>query len=244
MRRSRSFEEKRRNYDLEAAAYRAKELVRSMKGLCFTDNLITGFEEPSMNELDLFLGYANDVNTIMNYKEGFAWFEKFMTSWIESKDKIRDVYEESNFRLNVMTKMLYGELIVRGASVVRGGSSNGTFDTDSVISGYLEEAQILDWYIRILLDSRNMPVFPANDADGTPNYIPKNCYFMMGDNRFNSLDFRHAAGTFEADLTKDDKLSVTYSSQMDPHYVDRKLIIGKPIYRFWPLTRRGAVQPR
>ena len=238
------FEEKRRNYDLDTAAFRAKELVRSMKGLCFTDNLITGFEEPSMNELDLFLGYANDVNTIMNYKEGFAWFEKFMTSWIESKDKIRDVYEESNFRLNVMTKMLYGELIVRGASVVRGGSSNGTFDSDSVIAGYLEEAQILDWYVRLLLDSRNMPVFPANDADGTPNYIPKNCYFMMGDNRFNSLDFRHSAQPFETVLCKDDKLSVTYNSQMDPHYVDTKLIIGKPVYRFWPLTRRGSVQPK
>ena len=67
---------------------------------------------------------------------------------------------------------------------------------------------------------------------------------MMGDNRFNSLDFRHAANEFESVLTKEDPLSVTYSSQMDPHYVDKKLIIGKPSYRFWPGNRRGTVQPR
>ena len=237
------FEEKRRNYDLDAAAYRAKELVRNMKGYAFTDNLISGFEEPSINELDLFLNYEKDTPMIMNTKEGLEWFERFVTSWIDSKDKARDIYQESNFRLNVMTKMLYAEIVVRAASIIRSGSSYSNFNADTVIAEYMEQAQILDWYVRGLLDSRNMPVFPANDSDGTPNYIPKNCYFMMGDNRFNSLDFRHSAEPFETVLCTEDKLSVTYSSQMEPHYVDRKLIIGKPTYRFWPVTRRGSVQP-
>lgn len=237
------FEEKRRNYDLDAAAYRAKELVRNMKGYAFTDNLISGFEEPSINELDLFLNYEKDTPMIMNTKEGLEWFERFVTSWIDSKDKVRDIYSESNFRLNVMTKMLYAEIVVRAASIIRSGSSYSNFNADTVIAEYMEQAQILDWYVRGLLDSRNMPVFPANDSDGTPNYIPKNCYFMMGDNRFNSLDFRHSAEPFETVLCTEDKLSVTYSSQMEPHYVDRKLIIGKPGYRFWPVTRRGSVQP-
>ena len=89
-----------------------------------------------------------------------------------------------------------------------------------------------------------MPVFPANNEAGEAQYIPKDCYFMMGDNRFNSLDFRHSADEFEAALTSDDPISVTYTSQMDPHYVNKRLIIGKPSYRFWPTTRRGSVQPR
>ena len=238
------FEEKRRSYDLEAAAYRAKELVRSMKGLAYTDNLLQGFETPSKNELDLFISYAKDTINIMNSKEGLAWFEGFLTSWIDSKDKTRDIYSESNFRLNVMTKLLYGELVVRSANLIRSGNTNVSYESDSVIADYMQQAQILDWYVRALLDARNMPVFPANDADGNPSYIPQNCYFMMGDNRFNSLDFRHAANEFEAPLTKEDPDSVTYTSQMDPHYVDQKLIIGKPGYRFWPVTRRGAVQPK
>ena len=239
------FEEKRRNYDLDAQAVRAKELVRSMKGLVFTDNLLDNFEAPSsLDEYDLFMGFADITRMILNTKDGIKWFEQFLTSWITAKDKARDVYSESNFRLDVMTKMLYGELVVRAGYIMRNNTSLSTFESDQVIAELMEQVQILDWYVRGLLDSRNMPIFPANLADGTPQYIPENCYFMMGDNRFNSLDFRHSDGETEKALTPDDSMSVTYSSMMDPHYVDRKLIIGKPIYRFWPVTRRGTIQPR
>ncbi len=239
------FEEKRRDYDLDVQAVRAKELVRNLKGLVFTENLLGNFEAPSsVNEYNLFMGFADVTRMILNTNDGLKWFEQFITSWIPSKDKPRDVYSESNFRLNVMTKMLYGELIVRAAYIMRNNTSLSSFESDQVIAELMEQVQILDWYVRALLDSRNMPVFPANLADGTPQYIPENCYFMMGDNRFNSLDFRHSDKDTEKALTQDDSMSVTYSSMMDPHYVDRKLIIGKPIYRFWPLTRRGTIQPR
>ena len=238
------FEEKRRNYDLNTAAFRARELVRNMRSLSFTENLLKDFTPPSYDELNLFLNFENDARKIMNSKEGLEWLEKFLTSWIDSKDNVRDVYSESNFRMNVMAKLYYGELVVRVAQISRSNTSLTAIETDSVIQDIMEQVQIFDWYVRALLDCRNMPVFPANDADGTPNYIPENCYFMMGDNRFNSLDFRHSAKEFDTALTKDDPLSVTYSSMMEPHYVDQKLIIGKPNYRFWPVTRRGTVQPR
>ena len=49
-------------------------------------------------------------------KEGGAeWFEKFLTSWIPSKNEIRDVYSESNYRLNVMTKITLGKIVVEYA---------------------------------------------------------------------------------------------------------------------------------
>ena len=239
------FEEKRRNYDLEAAAFRAKELVRNMKSYSFTENLMdTDFSDHSLDEFDLFMGFAEDTRLIMNSKQGLAWFEKFMTSWTDSKYKARDIYEESNYRLDVMTKMLYGEIVVRAAYLMRSNEGVSAMENDYVIADLMDQIQVLDWYIRGLLDARNMPVFPANDKDGTPNYIPENNYFMMGDNRFNSLDFRHSDKTFEKAITADDPYSITYSSMMDPHYVDKKLIIGKPGYRFWPAARRGTVQPR
>jgi len=143
-----------------------------------------------------------------------------------------------------MTKMYYGELVSRCVHLFKSNSTTDQISDDYVINDLLEEVQILDWYIRGLLDSRNMPIFPANDNNGNAQYIPQDCYFMMGDNRFNSLDFRHSADSFEAALTQDDPQSVTYESQMEPHYVDKKLIIGKPAYRFWPGNRRGTVQPR
>ena len=86
-----------------------------------------------------------------------------------------------------------------------------------------------------------MPVFPANDSEGNPQYIPANCYFMMGDNRFNSLDLRHSYEQKETALTKHDPLSVTYYSMMAPQYINKKYIVGKPVFRFWPLGRLGKV---
>ena len=242
-----NLEEKRRNYDLDSAAFRAKELVRSMGNLSFTSNTSGGFKEPdSLNEYDLFKGMAfiDTAREIMNTSEGLEWFKKFMTSWIDGKDNPRDMYAESNFRLNVMTKMYYGEMVVRSAQLIRSNLSMSDISKDQVIFDYTEEVMILDWYIRGLLDSRNMPVFPANNEQDEPQYIPDDCYFMMGDNRFNSLDFRHSNMPFEADLTKDDPLSLKYNSLMDPHYVNKRLIIGKPSYRFWPGIRRGFVQPK
>ena len=239
------FEETRRNYDLDTAAFRAKELVRTVKNLSYGTNNKGNFTAPdSINEYDLFKNeaYAKIAKNIMSSADAISWFEDFMTSWINSKDKNRDIYAESNFRLNVMTKMAYGELVTRCVQLYRSGSDD--ISNDYAINDLIEDVQILDWYIRGLLDSRNMPVFPANNEAGEAQYIPKDCYFMMGDNRFNSLDFRHSADEFEAALTSDDPISVTYTSQMDPHYVNKRLIIGKPSYRFWPTTRRGSVQPR
>ena len=78
-------------------------------------------------------------------------------------------------------------------------------------------------------------------ASGNPKYIPANCYFMMGDNRFNSLDLRHAYEHEEKALSSDDPLSVTYYSRMAPQYINKKYIVGKPVFRFWPLGRLGKV---
>ena len=241
------FEEKRRNYDLDSAAFRARELVRTVKNLSYATNSNISFTEPdSLNEYDLFMGmpYVDTAKQIMSSTKAIEWFERFMTSWIDSKDKQRDVYSESNYRLNVMTKMYYGELVARCVALFKNNTPESTIADDYVIEDILGDVQILDWYVRGLLDSRNMPVFPANNQQGEAQYIPEGCFFMMGDNRFNSLDFRHSAEEFETALTADDPMSVTYSSLMDPHYVSKRLIIGKPTYRFSPVSRRGLVQPR
>ena len=235
------FEEERRNYDMDAAEFQAYELARQFRNLCKVNKESGAFTKPDLYEGLLFRN-RNEIFKRMYMQEGGAdWFEKFMTSWIESKDQKRDLYAESNYRLNVMAKMLFGKMMLEYARFYTDGLEESKWDSQPVIKDLMEQVEGHFWYVQNLLDSRNMPVFPANDSMGNPQYIPNNCYFMMGDNRFNSLDLRHANDYSEAALTKSDPLSISYYSLMAPQYINKKYIIGKPVFRFWPVNRLGKV---
>jgi len=236
-----SFEEERRNYDLNVAAFKAEELARKFKQLAFTDNLVGKFEEPSLQIYTLFRNREEITRNLMCQEGGAEWFEDFITSWIPSKNNSRDMYAEANFKLNVMTKITFGEIVVKIAEFYINGVSATTWNSDVELQNSYKIAETLVWYIDYLMDERNMPVFPACDASGNPVYIPNNCYFMMGDNRFNSLDLRHSSDRFESELTKYDSKSVVYYSMIAPQYINKKYIVGKPIFRFWPLNRVGRV---
>ena len=235
------FEEKRRNYDLAAAEFQANELALQVKKLSSPVKKSAAFTKPSMAEYNLFNNADTLAKDILTKENGADWFESFITSWIPAKNEIRDLYAESNYRLNVMTKITLGKMIVEYARIISNGADQKSLADNTLLSELYDEAETLNWYIQILLDERNMPVFPANDSQGNPQYIPANCYFMMGDNRFNSLDLRHSYEQKETALTSDDSLSVTYYSMMAPQYINKKYIVGKPVFRFWPLGRLGKV---
>ncbi len=235
------FEEERRNYDLNIAAYQADELVRRFNNLSFEDAKNGKFTNPSMLEYSLFNNVQSIAIKLLGQEGGKDWFNTFMTSWIPAKDNSRDMYAEANFKLNVMAKITFGKMIVRIGELYNSSVSAQNWPNDEELYSYYENSEILTWYIQVLLDERNMPVFPANDSEGNPKYLPANCYFMMGDNRFNSLDLRHSNEEFVTQLTKDDPYSVNYVSMMQPQYINKKYIVGKPVFRFWPLNRVGRV---
>lgn len=235
------FEDERRQFDLNAASIRASEIVREITKYTDNNNLPGDFSAPDLWEYDLFINVQQIAANIIYKTGGIDWFEKFMTSWIENKNKARDYYQQSNFTLNVMTKLTFGEIVLRYAQLLNSGVSFSNLNSDEQIKSYFQKAETLNWYIQMLLDERNMPLFPENDSNGNPQYIPENCYFMMGDNRFNSLDLRHSYEQTLKPLCNDDKMSVTYYSMMSPQYINKKYIIGKPVFRFWPLDRLGKV---
>ena len=235
------FEEKRRNYDLNAAEFQAYELARQFRSLCKVNQDAGSFSKPELYEGNLFRN-KNDLFKRMYMQEGGAdWFENFMTSWVVSKNESRDLYAESNYRLNVMAKIIFGKMMVEYARFYSDGMDQAKWDSQPSVNELMQEIELHFWYVQTLLDSRNMPVFPANDSNGNPQYIPANCYFMMGDNRFNSLDLRHSYDYSEKALANADPLSITYYSIMAPQYINKKYIIGKPVFRFWPLGRLGKV---
>lgn len=233
-------EEERRNLNLQNAEFEALNIVNEIKNYQ-SQNKLTSFTSPSLFEYDLFNDAMNLSIKICNQENGIEWFTDFMTSWIGNKQNIRDMYEESNFRLNVMTKLTLGKIILQYAKLMNTQVESSLWSNDSELKLLFEKAQILHWYIQGLLDERNMPLFPANDENQNPQYIPKDCYFMMGDNRFNSLDLRHSYEQKIKPLTNGDDFSVQYYSMMSPQFINKKYIIGKPIFRFWPLNRFGGV---
>ena len=235
------YEEARRNYDLASAEFQAKELARQFYNLRVVNKDAGKFTAPELYEGILFRNRMEIFKNMYLQEGGAEWFEKFMTSWIPSKNDLRDYYSESNYRLNVMAKIIFGKMMVEYAKYYSDGFNQSQWDSQKVIKGLMDEIELHYWYVQNLLDSRNMPVFPANDAAGNPQYIPENCYFMMGDNRFNSLDLRHSYDYKETALAKTDPLSISYYSVMSPQYINKKYIIGKPVFRFWPLGRLGKV---
>lgn len=235
------YEEARRNYDLTSAEFQAKELARQFYNLRVVNKDAGKFTAPELYEGILFRNRMEILKNMYLQEGGAEWFEKFMTSWIASKNEVRDYYSESNYRLNVMAKIIFGKMMVEYAKYYSDGFDQNQWDSQEVIKDLMEEIELHYWYVQNLLDSRNMPVFPANDAAGNPQYIPENCYFMMGDNRFNSLDLRHSYDYKETALAKTDPLSISYYSIMSPQYINKKYIIGKPVFRFWPLGRLGKV---
>lgn len=234
------FEAERRSYDLAVAEFQAKELVTKFKKLSRNDVSGDVFSLKNLFEYNLFSDVMNITKNLMVQKNGTEWFEEFMLSWIDQKNTEKDMYSESNYKLNVMTKIVFGNLVVRYAELFTSGIPSSNWKSDIVLIENLTKAETLNWYIQFL-DERNMPVFPANDSKGDPQYIPNNCYFMMGDNRFNSLDLRHSMEQKIKPLSVYDSKSIEYYSMMEPQYINKKYIIGKPIYRFMPVTRRGKV---
>lgn len=235
-------EELRKTYDLDQAASRINSLKKEFSLI----NKNNSFVKPSNNIYELYNQVTKDplnfVNNIVNSKEGRDWYINFASSWENQRDVKKDIYQESNYRLNIMVKDYITKIILRYLQLSKVNQSEYLI-TDKETIDIQREFYKLAFYISIL-DQRNLSAFPESNPDGSANYIPKDCYFMMGDNRFNSLDLRHSFDSKETYLTKYDPSSVIYISNLNPQYVNKSLIVGKPQFRIFPFSRAGKVQKK
>lgn len=201
-------------------------------------NLIASFNS---KKDDLFERNEGFTNEILASSDGNQWFASFLTSWISGRaeEEKMNLYDKANFRLNVMIKVAFARLIVKNAELKLSGLSEMDWNGNEERNVLLYRLYQLSMYAT-LLDQRNMPAFPADAADGSAQYIPDDCYFMMGDNRFNSLDMRHSYSSWLKPLSVADKNSVCYYSNMKPQYVNKNKMLGTTAYRFWPASRRGV----
>ncbi len=141
-------------------------------------------------------------------------------------------YESFVIKLNALTKLK--SLILFNQILETGELKNG-----STINKELKALSIYTKGLELGLDSPmsffgqgNLPEYPA----GTDNYISENEYFVLGDNRYNSLDSRMGDLTYSVPLAPGDVFSENVIVSWEPHTIDSKYIHGKVKLILFPFT--------
>jgi signal peptidase I len=151
-------------------------------------------------------------------------------------------YEKGGRALNLLIKENLLSRAAREAELIASGAGFEALSKDDGLAALTKEGSELDYYVNGqyagLYDERNFPEFPAGD-----DYLGPQQYFAMGDNRYNSLDFRYRTGGFSIKgLDPADPASICYYSNADPFALDLKFIEGYALFRIWPLSRAGAIR--
>jgi len=232
-----SVESSRAALTLTSAAAQASSLVQRF------DRLKTGPETVvdvsglvSRNRRDVQSLYrANEELTrlLMTTNGGRRWFTAFMTDWLVDQERANP-FDEQSMRLNLLVKLNLGRLIVRNAELIQANATVQAFAEDSQRQNLLIEAQQYLFYLA-LHDQRNMPEFPAE----VDTFLGIGDFFLIGDNRFNSLDMRHSYDWTLRELDGRDPWTVLYRSNISPRSVNHDRILGTAALRFWPPSRVG-----
>jgi len=153
-----------------------------------------------------------------------------------------DAYVRGGRILNLLIKDNLLRRAAREAGLIAEGKAFDALTKDAALIALTKEGTELDYYLNGqyagLYDSRNFPQFPSGDA-----YLGNRQYFAMGDNRYNSLDFRYKSGNFSVKpLDSADPCSVLYYSNIDPFALDLRFIEGYALFRIWPPSRVGAIR--
>lgn len=150
-------------------------------------------------------------------------------------EKPADAYERGGRAFSALLKANLAARVERALELLPGGGLEA-LASDEVMARLGREAWELGVYFR-LYDSRNFPVFPSGDR-----YLGPDEYFAMGDNRYNSLDFRYDDRTEDRVLDPADGSGIHYRSAVAPFALKREFIEGKASFILWPFSRAGAIR--
>jgi hypothetical protein len=171
--------------------------------------------------------------------ERLAQLERFFTvpSGIKPAGSMNP-YEASSRKINIIFKKIMLDIFTK---ILAGASSADpkAFFTESknLQSIYTEKVGLISYMY--LFEFRNLPEFPKGDG----NYIPAGQYFLMGDNRYGSLDFRYkneVRKAFQVDAW--DEYSMKISSMLNPFTLSEDKMLGLTPIVLWPLNKIGLLK--
>ena len=236
-------ESSRKALDFTDALHEAESLVNRVALLKGNNDTAKAAEflQPAEYEMIMLFSTNDSISRkVLTTNGGLDWFRSFMTGWVPywqtGAVQKASLYEKRFAQLNALMKLCFGKLVVRNIELFQANATAEQFISDEVRNRLLEEAQDYAFYLA-WTSQRNMNVFPAGDDD----YIPDSAYFMMGDNRFNSTDMRHAYSFRSEPVDKYDAQSIRFQSNSEPKYVSAEKILGTTVLRVFPFSRFGAL---